>query len=161
MRALRAGAPIPVRNRHSTRPWQHVLEPLSGYLWLAARLASARDATTPLAGAFNFGPSLASNRTVLELVQEMLLHVEGRWVDASDPQAPHEAGKLNLATDKAFHLLGWRPVWDFAETVATTADWYRQDACGTATADLTRAQILRYANDAAGHGISWACHVQG
>ena len=116
VRALRSGSAIPVRNKIATRPWQHVLEPLGGYLWLAAKLAMSRENEScrpSLASAFNFGPNLTSNRTVADLVQELIRHMGGEWLDASDPAAHHEASKLNLAIDKAFHLLDWRPVWDF------------------------------------------------
>ena len=64
-------------------------------------------------GAFNFGPDTASNRTVAELVTELITHTGGQWIDASDSNDLHEASKLNLATDKAFHLLKWQSVWDF------------------------------------------------
>lgn len=125
MRALAAGKPIPVRNPGATRPWQHVLEPLGGYLLLAEKLATARGPSHPYASAFNFGPSLEANRSVGELVQETLLHWSGSWSDLSDPNAPHEAGRLHLQIDKAHHQLGWRPRWDFATTVARTVAWYR------------------------------------
>jgi CDP-glucose 4,6-dehydratase len=149
IRAIRAGTPIPVRNKIATRPWQHVLEPLGGYLRLAASLAQA-DLSTPhgaaLAGPFNFGPPLTSNRTVADLVQELTTHTGGEWIDASDPNAPHEASKLNLAIDKAFHLLNWQPTWNFEETIRQTAEWYLQEHRGTSPLELTRAQITSYQN---------------
>ncbi|MFN7343070.1 MAG: CDP-glucose 4,6-dehydratase, partial [bacterium] len=102
IRSIRAGQPIPVRNKIATRPWQHVLEPLSGYLHLAASLASSssslsenpssvlRPPTSSLTSAFNFGPALDSNRTVEQLVIELVNHTGGKWSDASDPNAVHE-----------------------------------------------------------------------
>lgn len=165
-RALAAGRSIPVRNKTATRPWQHVLEPLSGYLHLAASLHLARNGTgssrppvDALCGAFNFGPALTSNRTVAELVAELLKHTGGSWTDASDPNAPHEASKLNLATDKAFHLLGWRPVWDFETTLEQTAAWYLASSRmpeGESRVDLTAGQIARYAADGKAAGLAWA-----
>lgn len=159
IRALRAGQPIPVRNKIATRPWQHVLEPLSGYLCLAASLANGTPdprTTATLASAFNFGPYLASNRTVAELVQELLKYAPGKWIDASDPHAVHEASKLNLATDKAFHLLQWQPVWGFEETLARTAEWYVGEGNGRSPLDLTRQQIAGYQEAAASKGLAWA-----
>jgi len=125
MRALATGEPIPVRSPGATRPWQHVLEPLGGYLLLAVKLAKAHGPNNPYASAFNFGPTLEANRSVGELVQEALLHWGGSWSDLSDPNAPHEAGRLHLQIDKAHHQLGWQPRWDFATTVARTVAWYR------------------------------------
>lgn len=129
IRALSRGESIPIRNRHATRPWQHVLEPLSGYLSLGASLLDSvakGSEVTALASAFNFGPNLQSNRSVGELVAQVLAGWPGRAHDQSSTSAPHEAGRLNLATDKAFHLLGWSPVWGFAEAVEKTVDWYRE-----------------------------------
>ena len=130
MRALGRGEPIGVRNPAATRPWQHVLEPLSGYLRLAERLT----AHASLADAFNFGPQLEANRSVRELVEEALRHWPGSWIDQSDPNAPHEASLLNLVIDKAHHQLGWAPRWDFATTVARTVGWYRRVEQGQASA---------------------------
>ncbi|MBM5797522.1 MAG: CDP-glucose 4,6-dehydratase [Cyanobacteria bacterium K_Offshore_0m_m2_072] len=125
MRALAAGEPITVRSPRATRPWQHVLEPLGGYLLLAQTLATAQGLRNPHASAFNLGPSLEANRSVAELVDEALQHWSGSWRDCSDPQAPHEASRLHLQIDKAHHQLGWRPRWSFATTVARTVGWYR------------------------------------
>lgn len=159
-RALRAGESIPVRNKIATRPWQHVLEPLSGYLWLGAALARpdllGRPDGAVFCTAVNFGPNLPSNRTVAQLVEELLKHVPGSWVDQSDPQAPHEASKLNLAIDKAFHLLEWQPVWDFEETVARTASWYVREAQGVPPATLCAEQIESYTRAAGAKGLRWA-----
>ena len=151
IRALQNGQQIPVRNKTSTRPWQHVLEPLSGYLLLASQLSSISNlqSSAASAAAFNFGPDLTANRTVEELVQEVLKHIPGTWVDRSDPRAPHEAGKLNLATDKAFHLLGWRPKWCFHETIEKTVSWYREaKSCSSPNefSALTQRQIREYRN---------------
>ena len=122
MRSLAAGQSIPVRQPEATRPWQHVLEPLGGYLLLAEQLATGGQA---YASAFNFGPGLEANRSVRELVEAALTHWPGSWRDLSDPSAPHEAGRLHLQIDKAHHQLGWQPRWPFATTVARTVAWYR------------------------------------
>jgi CDP-glucose 4,6-dehydratase len=155
MRSLAAGQPIPVRNRFATRPWQHVLEPLGGYLWLAAALARperTHQSARALRGAFNFGPGPDSNRSVGELVVEILRHWPGKWVDNSDPNAVHEASLLQLSIDKAHALLRWTPAWDFAETVRQTVEWYRQDSA----LERTAAQIDGYAAAAREKDIPWA-----
>ncbi|WP_193210812.1 CDP-glucose 4,6-dehydratase [Luteolibacter marinus] len=156
IRALRQGRSIPVRNKIATRPWQHVLEPVGGYLHLAASLATSAD-PGEFASAFNFGPNLTSNRTVADLVRELIKHTGGEWNDASDPLARHEASKLNLAIDKAFHMLEWQPVWSFADTLAMTAAWYLGDGAGESATELTRRQIAAYQSAAASAGIPWAC----
>lgn len=145
MRALAAGEPILVRNPYATRPWQHVLEPLGGYLLLAERLASARgSAEHSYANAFNFGPALQANRQVQELVQEALQHWPGSWHNLSDPAAPHEAGRLHLQIDKAHHQLSWRPRWDFSTTVARTVQWYRAVHKGASVLDCCLADLEAY-----------------
>ena len=159
IRALQKKEVIAVRNKVATRPWQHVLEPLGGYLHLGSTLLRQAAAATPTVheSAFNFGPSLTSNRNVAELVQEMLKHWPGEWIDKSDPNAVHEAKLLNLATDKAFHLLNWQPVWPFAKTIEETALWYRQTFENPEVAhDLTQKQIADYSSDAQKLGLSWA-----
>lgn len=158
VRSLRAATPIQVRNKVSTRPWQHVLEPLSGYLLLGAELTGARAARLEqLASAFNFGPALTANRTVAALVDEVLLHWPGSWVDRSDPMAEHEATLLNLSTDKAHHLLGWQTAWDFPQAVKSTVDWYRAQAEDKADPSaLTTAQIKLYAETARAKQLSWS-----
>ena len=162
IRALQRNEAIPVRNKVARRPWQHVLEPLSGYLWLGACLLDPRliqTSSSPLTSAFNFGPGLNSNRTVLELVQELLTHWPGRLEDKTDPQAVHEATLLNLAVDKAFHQLHWSPVWDFKQTLQHTVSWYqRAQSPNVDVADLTRRQIALYAAMAQSQGLPWGSH---
>ncbi len=158
IRALQNGAPIPVRNKTATRPWQHVLEPLSGYLWLAVQLYQASASNPPLASAFNFGPGHDANRTVKELLDEILRHWPGTWEDKSDPKAVHEAGLLQLTTDKAHALLGWSPAWKFSDAVEQTIKWYRTSlgADTAAVRQLTSAQIAAYVAAARAKGSPWA-----
>ena len=142
-RALRKGEAIPVRNKVSTRPWQHVLEPLSGYLTLGAALDARRD-FEKVASGFNFGPDPSANRTVKEVVEELLKHVKGKWVDRSDPNAVHEAGLLNLDIRKAARVLGWKPHWNFEQTLAKVAEWYVGVSLGGNPRSLTQAQIAAF-----------------
>jgi len=153
IRSLQRGEIIPIRNRYATRAWQHVLEPLGGYLWLAAQLAgSAAHAT-----AFNFGPTAEANRPVTALVEEVLKHWPGRWEDRTDPKAVHEATLLNLSIEKAGRVLGWRPVWDFASTIGHTVGWYRAvSENATRAPDLTRRQIAAYETTARTQKLTWA-----
>jgi CDP-glucose 4,6-dehydratase len=103
-----------------------------------------------LSSAFNFGPSHESNRTVAELVAEVLKHWPGRWEDKSDPMAVHEAGLLQLSTDKAHALLRWSPVWSFSTAIEQTVNWYQETRKAPEQAsDLTRRQIQLYQADAA------------
>jgi CDP-glucose 4,6-dehydratase len=162
VRSLMKGDAISVRNPVATRPWQHVLEPLSGYLWLGAlltgevKLPRVPDALA-VSQAFNFGPWLEANRSVKDLVIEMLKHWPGEWCDASQPGAVHEAGLLNLTIDKAWHMLGWQPVWSFAENVQATAHWYHQATqAGRDAMGLTRGDITAYMNRAKSAAVRWS-----
>jgi len=157
IRALQRGEPVPVRNPHATRPWQHVLEPLSGYLWLAARLAAAGGTDAPLATAFNFGPDKEANRSVGDLVREVLKSWPGRWEDQSNPHAPHEAKLLMLSTAKAKRMLPWQPTWRFETAIARTVAWYRGVNENPAAAEnLTRQQIAEYEAAARAAQTAWA-----
>jgi CDP-glucose 4,6-dehydratase len=149
VRALERGTAIPIRRPGSVRPWQHVLEPLSGYLMLGARLMGVGTKEPgAFAEAWNFGPRADEALPVRDVVEQLLSRWgSGTWEDQSDPSAPHEAGLLRLSIDKAVARLGWRPRWTLAETIARTADWYRAQL-GGASADellqLTHAQLDRY-----------------
>lgn len=156
VRALSNGESIQVRNPVAVRPWQHVLECLSGYLWLAARLQ--RDGkTSPLATPFNFGPDASSRLPVRALVEEILRHWPGDWEDRSDPNSVHEANLLSLTIDKASAMLGWRPVWNMPEAVDRTISWYRKrHADGVADMmAVTVDQIEEYSAMARSRGLVW------
>ena len=147
VRAFQSNTAIELRNPGATRPWQHVLEALGGYLHLGARLLGA-DAKEVAAycGPFNFGPAVNSNRTVKELVQRMIaLWGHGFWKDVSSPHDVHEASLLSISIDKAYHLLQWYPKLDFEETLRQTVDWYRNPLSDyRALRDLTLGQIRAY-----------------
>ena len=147
--------PAQLRNPQSTRPWQHVLEPLSGYLNLAAELSQRSE----LHGEpFNFGPPAHQNHTVMELVQEMSKYwVKVRWEDTSDiDKQPYESGLLKLNCDKALHYLQWQAVLPFQETVRLTAEWYRSYYENPSTIrDVTLSQIQEYESYARDKGMMW------
>lgn len=150
IRALSKGLPICVRNPLATRPWQHVLEPLGGYLVLGTALAEDKGSEhwKTICSGFNFGPQAHSNRSVKELVEELLKSWEGRWVNEADADAPHEAQILSLSINKASELLDWQPVWDFSDAVSMTGNWYRSVAEGTVEPlKATRSQLLAYTQE--------------
>ncbi len=121
IRAFQGGRPVAVRNPGALRPWQHVLDPLFGYLLLAERLLVEGPA---LAGAWNFGPDDADVRPVGALVEALCRHwgSEAALTIDSDMH-PHEARFLKLDCSRARTLLGWRPLWDLETAVAKTVSW--------------------------------------
>jgi CDP-glucose 4,6-dehydratase len=142
VRALKKNAPITLRSPASTRPWQHVLDPLHGYLVLAERLLQ-RDARA--VGSWNFGPELPANVTVEQVVGQLI----SRWgrgsmeTSASDNPVK-ESGVLALDSTKAMHYLGWRPIWPTMEAINETADWYRDFLDGKDVVDITATQLARF-----------------
>jgi CDP-glucose 4,6-dehydratase len=147
---------VELRNPHSTRPWQHVLEPLSGYLNLAVRLFQRPDFHGE---PFNFGPQAKQNHSVLELVQEMSLHwSQVRWHDVSGAMVePYESGLLKLNCDKALHHLQWHAVMGFEDTVRMTAEWYRSYyQRPSQIVETTNGQIATYIAIAKLRGLAWA-----
>ncbi len=159
VRALQRNRPAVVRNPRAIRPWQHVLEPLSGYLWLGAQLAGRRRPADPLCSAFNFGPGPDAKQTVQRLVLEILKHWPGRCVVHREAKAVHEAGLLQLDTAKTARLLDWLSVWSFADAARETMRWYRaadQAASRAELQRLTREQIESYTESARRRGLRWA-----
>jgi len=155
--ALTRHEPINVRNPRAIRPWQHVLEPLSGYLTLAAKLAGTRKngkesclAADRYCEAWNFGPSAKSMHPVKDLVEETIKQWgKGSWRDTSVKNAPHEAAYLTLSSEKARRRLGWRNVWDFSQAVEKTVLWYKAwHAKKTDLGEFCLAQIAQYCEDA-------------
>lgn len=156
IRALTSGQPLGLRNPQARRPWQHVLEPLGGYLALGQLLLGSTGSA--FAEGWNFGPAATSIRPVRDLAERVVrAWGAGSWEDRSDPRAVHEAGWLALSWEKAYHRFGWRPVWDFDATVEQTVAWYRgfHVAHGHAR-DLVEGQIAAYERDAASLGLAWA-----
>ena len=148
---------VSLRNPKATRPWQHVLEPLSGYI----ALAKALKADNSLHGeAFNFGPPASQNHSVIELVQEMGKHWDKvRWDDCSAKyDGPSESALLKLNCDKALHRLEWQAVWGFEETVRETALWYRNyySNQNNSIAEYTISQVEKYIASAENKGLAWA-----
>ena len=122
VRAAGAGQPLRLRHPDAVRPWQHVLEPLSGYLMLGKALAG--DAAD--SGAWNFGPGPDGEITVAALARKLATHWPALAIEAEPGAHPHEAAVLRLDAGKARRLLGWSPVWTADESIARTAQWYRQ-----------------------------------
>lgn len=142
VRALDAGGPVSLRYPDAVRPWQHVLDPLSGYLALA-QAAVGNPEQVPLA--VNFGPDPASFRTVRHVVSTFSACFDGKpgWVAAPGSHPP-EAGALTLTSEVARRHLGWRPRLDIDTALAWTAEWYRAHRAGEDVVALSLSQIERY-----------------
>ena len=157
MRAWSQSEVVDIRSPFATRPWQHVLEPLSGYLALGAALS---ENVHWHGEAYNFGPPAHQNYPVHELINEMKKHWEQvRWRDTSEEQEHlHEAGLLKLNCDKALFDLKWLPTLQFEETVQMTADWYKAfyEQQMSSMSDLSISQISAYSELARQRGLSWA-----
>lgn len=151
VRAAQAGGILEIRSPRSTRPWQHVLESLAGYLLLGERLLRG-DAGC--ASAFNFGPDPVDNRSVAEVLALLQPHWPAmRWQLSRDAH-PHEAGLLYLDNSRVREQLGWRPVWNLEKALAATAEWYR--AYYDEKRVLTREQLASFVDSARAAGQPWA-----
>lgn len=159
IRTWAKGEVMTLRSPHATRPWQHVLEPLSGYLWLGVKL----NASPHLSGeSFNFGPNGDTNHSVSKLVSTMQPHWEGARY-ASDESIPsfHEAGLLKLNCDKAMHHLQWQATCSFEETVAMTMAWYTSyQRDPSESLAITASQIESYQRMATSRAQPWAMNVE-
>lgn len=156
VRAWSGGDTVQLRNPVSTRPWQHVLEPLSGYITLAMAL---HESSKLHGQPFNFGPNMQQNHSVGELVSAMANHWDQvRWEDVSSQYGgPHESGLLKLNCDKALFYLNWQAVMNFETTVKMTAEWYRNFYTGSKDIfSLSQNQIHAYTDIAKNKGLSWA-----
>jgi CDP-glucose 4,6-dehydratase len=147
MRYLQSGESIIVRQPNHTRPWQHVLEPLGGYLALGAKLLKYPH-STEYCEAFNFGPNVSSNRNVKDLVKEVIeCWGDGSWHHLRNERVNIQPALLHVSSDKAFHKLGWQPKWDFHQTISNTVEWYKKAASlddYKQLRDLTIKQIQKY-----------------
>ena len=150
VRAVAEKSPLEIRSPHATRPWQHVLESLSGYLLLGQQLLEERR---DLAAGWNFGPEAEGNSTVDDVLTRLNTHwPELAWQATSHPQ-PHEANLLYLDSTKAKTQLGWKPIWSLDDAITATADWYRK-FLATGQAD-SRAQLASYVAAARAVGVAW------
>ena len=144
VRALSTGKPVQVRNPNAVRPWQHVLEPLGGYLLLGARLAAE---PARYSGAWNFGPHIQDTLPVAALADTALrAWGAGTYETPALTSQPHEAGLLKLDISKAYNELGWQPRYSAAQSISTTMQWYKAQAQGKAAAELVAADIVAYLN---------------
>jgi CDP-glucose 4,6-dehydratase len=150
VRCLAADRPVAVRNPQAIRPWQHVVEPLSGYLRLGAAMLTGDDPR--LCSAWNFGPATGTENTVAELVEHFCrAWGKAAWQNAFDPSAPSEAHTLRLSIDKARSILRWHPRWSLKRAVERTARWYRRfcDGDNPTMQPATLEDILAYEHTAA------------
>ena len=150
------GKTVDIRSPNATRPWQHVLEPLSGYLNLAMELSKS----SKLHGeAYNFGPPGHHNFSVMTLINEMNMHWDNiLWNDVSNnKENPHEAGLLKLNCDKAEHDFSWNPTLEFSETVQMTVEWYKSyyENTGHSMSEFSINQINQYMTYASDRGLKW------
>ncbi|WP_293501750.1 CDP-glucose 4,6-dehydratase [Roseateles sp.] len=157
VRAALAAEPARIRHPGSTRPWQHVLEPLAGYLLLGQQLLQGRGEQ---AQAWNFGPDEAGHLSVGEVVSGFSAHWPSLRHELGGQDATrHEAALLHLDCGKARARLGWRPVWDAPTSLARTARWYR--AWHERGERLSQADLDAYVEDARRHGLAWAGQTSG
>jgi CDP-glucose 4,6-dehydratase len=143
LRALERSEPVALRHPEAVRPWQHVLDPLHGYLLLAERLV---DAPADAPAALNFGPDAGESCSVAELVERLSDGFGGRpgWRRDERPQAVPETAELRLDASRARAELGWAPTLRLDDTVRWTVDWHRGRTAGTDVRTLTLAQIAAY-----------------
>jgi len=151
VRALHTKDSLEIRSPYATRPWQHVLESLSGYLSLGQKLL---EGNRQFSDAWNFGPEPESNRSVSEVLSKLEQQWEHlRW-HVTQAQQPHEALLLHLDSSKAKKLLQWQPVWGIDTTLSKTADWYRAYLSNGKL--MSHAQLYEYISDACIAKIHWA-----
>ncbi len=157
VRSLSSNVSVKIRNPRAIRPWQHVLEPLSGYLWLASK---ASENSEMFSGPWNFGPADSAARSVSDLVNEILKRWKrGGSVEIVDGgQKLHEAGWLRLTCDKAHVVLPWSAILSFEENVKMTVDWYTNfyDNPSQNLYQYTAHQIRLYTETAKERNQAWA-----
>ena len=156
-RAWAAHEPVEIRSPQATRPWQHVLEPLSGYLCLGSHLLGL-DATIR-GQSYNFGPPQDARNTVAEVVAGLERHWPSFEAIADNAQGPRECGLLKLCCDKALAQLDWKAALNFEETIRYTAEWYARYYAQNPAPDMwsfTQGQIAAYENTARERNLTWA-----
>lgn len=154
MKALMAGTPILIRNPAYIRPWQHVLEPLSGYLWLAARLLHDGPA---YGEPWNFGPSELKGVTTRALAEKLIeLWGSGSWVHTNPHADKEETMRLRLSWDKTAARLGWQPVYSWEEALAEIVAWFKAYRQGADMFTVLQQHIQAHTQRAQQLGLAWA-----
>jgi CDP-glucose 4,6-dehydratase len=145
LKAFNKGQPVLIRNPLATRPWQHVLEPIRGYLALAEKLYLSGE---EFAEGWNFGPRDEDVRTVGDVLDYLVAHwpAGASWQLDSDEQ-PHEAQLLKLDISKAKNRLKWQPIWELDKTLHAIIDWHQSWASGEDMRAVTLKQITNYENN--------------
>jgi CDP-glucose 4,6-dehydratase len=170
VRAWSDNKPVIIRNPDATRPWQHVFEPLSGYLWLGAKLMAGSsnlpdlsDSLGKYQGAFNFGPLSDSVYTVRSVLDSMARYLEGSsWKVENTGKFKKESSLLKLCCDKALHKLKWHSVLSFDETIEMTAKWYEAyynqaiNQTNNRTRKISLGQLKAYVAKAQAKGLEWS-----
>lgn len=151
IRSIESNNSLYIRSPNATRPWQHVLECLSGYLALGQQLLQGNKS---FAEAWNFGPERDGNRQVQEVLRVIKKHIPGFQWNQSEGLQPHEAQLLHLDSGKARDGLAWKPVWSFEEGVEATADWYRTWLDRKEV--ISASQLKAYCDLAYVRGVKWA-----
>jgi CDP-glucose 4,6-dehydratase len=153
IRSLIKNETIKVRNPNSIRPWQHVLDPLSGYLQTGVYLTLNKNTENSYRNVWNFGPGENSELSVSELCDSIIRHWgSGDWMQIEELTAPNESRYLKLSNHKAFNTIGWQPIWGFEESVEKTISWYRLASDSNYNSETmlskTMDQIQQYQHDA-------------
>jgi len=144
VRAVTSGKSLEIRSPNAVRPWQHVLEPLSGYMLLAAKMMQTKSAV--YADGWNFGPKETSPAVTVAEIIDTFYNVWGKGKAEYDTETkhPHEAAFLTLSSTKAESVLGWKQQWDVRETMMRTAEWYKNFYAGADARELSLADITAY-----------------
>ncbi len=141
LRAIDQQQPLVIRSPHATRPWQHVLEPVSGYMMLAEILFTHGE---KFAQAWNFGPRLEDSKSVQWIVEHLCAAIPGASWRSETEQQPHEAHTLTLDSTKAHEQLGWQPKWNISDALRNTLEWHNAWKQDKNLHSVSLAQINEY-----------------
>ena len=153
IRAFQNNETVEIRNPYATRPWQHVLEPLAGYMILGQKLLESGD---KYATGYNFGPEFGTPVRVAEVAKQVADVWGNGKVVVGSGDGLHEANLLQLDINKAKKELGFLPVWDAKYAIEETTKWYREHYSNTDMIKYTKNQIDKFINDARAKGIQWS-----
>ncbi len=136
--------PVNIRSPKSTRPWQHVLEPISGYLMLAQKIFEINSFENSYTSSFNFGPQQKDNRSVLDMVNEVFKYWPGEYIISSNKNAKYESKKLTLNIEKTNNLLKWYPKWSFEFAIEKTVNWYKNFNEGKSAISCCKSDLISF-----------------